>query len=304
MMRRISLLTVLTTSLLAAPAAADTKKLTADGTLHTIEVVTTSGRTPTVFLRHTRRPATGGPVAVTVPGTEDAVIDREPAIEIDPVSGQLVLVWSRFDGTDYNVFVSRYNGTSWSAPKPVVRAAGDDVEPQVLISDHYVHVGWRQVLAGQSNFYRESLLSTSLDPAYGPERLVTSDLWPVPAEGAMTAGVSDPPTTTERIFSGVLYPSNTTDPGRFHLWGVRDEPVPIGYREIVNLPPQARGASSTGCGVLGGRFTIWYVAGSRFYYATRCSGVWSPTRSVDLTAGVSASDARLIVADANARGSN
>jgi len=304
MMRRPSLLTVITAALLAAPAAADTKKLAADGTLHTIEVVTTSGRSATVSLRHTRRPATGAPVAVTIPGTEDAVIDREPAIEIDPVSGQLLLVWSRLDGTDYNVFVSRYDGSSWSAPKPVVRAAGDDVEPQILISDHYVHVGWRQVLAGQSNFYRESLYSPTLDPAYGPERLVTSDLWPVPAEGAITAGVSDPPTSSEKIFSGVLYPANTTDPGRFHLWGVRDEPVPIGYREIVTLPPQARGASSVGCGILGGRFTIWYVAGARFYYATRLSGAWSPTRGIDLTGGVSASDARLIVADTNARGAN
>ena len=50
MMRRLSLLTVITAALVAAPAAADTKKLAADGTLHTIEVVTTSGRNVTVSL--------------------------------------------------------------------------------------------------------------------------------------------------------------------------------------------------------------------------------------------------------------
>jgi len=291
-------------ALLAAPAAADTRKLTADGAVHTIEVVTSGGKSPVVSLRYTRRPVTGAAVTMTVPGTEDAVVDREPAIEIDPVSGQLVLVWSRLDGPNYNVFLSRYNGASWSTARAVVRADGDDVEPQVLISAHYVHVSWRQVLAGQSNFYRASLLSTSLDLAYGPERLVTSDLWPVPAEGAVTAGVSDPPTTSEKIFAGVLYPSNGTDPGRFHLWGVRDEPVPIGYRELVSLPPSARGAASIGAGVLGGRFTIWYVAGNRFYYATRTSGAWSSTRSFELTGGLSAPEARLIVADANARGEN
>ena len=291
-------------AILAVPAAADTRKLAADGTVHTVEVVTTGGKSPIVSLKHTRRPVAGAVVSVTVPGTEDAAVDREPAIEIDPVSGQLFLVWSRFDGTNYNVFFSRFNGTSWLPPQAVARLDGDDVEPQVLISDHYLHVGWRQVVAGQSAFYRASLLSTTLGLAYGPEKLVTSDLWPVPTDGAVTAGVSDPPTTTEKIFAGAIYPSNTTDPGQFHLWGVRDEPVPIGYREIVNMPPTARGATSLGAGVMGGRFTIWYVVGSKLYYATRASGTWSPTRSIDLTAGVSASDARLIVTDRNARGGN
>jgi hypothetical protein len=294
---------LLALGLVAAPAAADTKKLGVDGTVHTIEVQSTSGKTPIVSLRYTRKSAAGALVTMTVPGTEDAATDREPAIEIDPVSGQLLLVWSRWEGTNYNVFLSRYEGTAWSAPVAVVRTAGDDVEPQILISNHYVHVGWRQVLAGQSTFYRASFLSTSLQLAYGPEPLVTNDLWPVPPEGANTAGVSDPPTSTEKIFSGVLYPSNGTDPGRFHLWGVRDEPVPIGYREIITLPPNARGATSIGAGVLGGRFTIWYVAGGRFYYATRLSGVWSATRTIDLT-GMTPADARWTVADTNARGGN
>jgi hypothetical protein len=295
---------LLAAALAAAPAAAETRKLAADGTVHTIEVQTTGGKTPLISLKHTRRSPSGAVVIVTVPGTEDAVVDREPAIEIDPVSGQVLLVWSRFDGTNYNVFLSRYNGTTWSTPKPVVRADGDDVEPQILVSDHYVHVSWRQVLSGQSNFYRASFLSTTLDLAYGPEKLVTSDLWPVPSDGATTAGVSDPPTTTEKIFAGVLYPSNTTDPGRFHLWGVRDEPVPIGYREIILLPASVRGATSIGAGVLGGRFTIWYVAGGRYYYATRVSGTWSATRTIDLTGGTTAADARWIVADLNSRGGN
>jgi hypothetical protein len=298
--RRIALALVAATAL-AVPAQAETRKLAADGTLHTIDVQTVGGKNSGTALKHTRRGVAGAPVSITIPGTEDAVIDREPALEIDPVSGQLLLVWSRYDGTNYNVFFSRFNGTSWAAAKAVVKTDGDDVEPQVLISNHYVHVGWRQSVPGQLGaFYRASLLSTTLELAYGPERIVTDDLWSVPPEGANTPGVSDP-SPSDRIFAGVIYPSNTAEPGRCHIWGVRDEPVPIGYREIVTLPPTARGAGSVAAAWLGGRFTISYVCGSKFYYATRSNGVWSPTRSVDLTAPVTAADARWSVADMNAR---
>jgi hypothetical protein len=226
------------------------------------------------------------------------VVDREPAIEVDPVSGQLVLVWSRYDGNNYNVFMSRFNGTSWSAPSAVLKAAGDDVEPQVRIGDHYVHVSWRQVLNSESSFYRQSYLSTTLAPAYGPELVRTTDLWPVPTEGSLAASGNDP-SPSDEIFAGVTFTG--PEPGRCHIWGVRDEPVPIGYRECVNLPPTARAANYVEAGWLGGTFTLSYVVGNRFHYATRVGGVWSPTRSLELNSGMTVNDARWTVRDMNAR---
>jgi len=285
---------------LVAPAYAGSRQLGADGTLHTVDVQTTGGRNASVALRYTRQPAGGTPVITIVPGTEDAVTDREPAIEIDPVSGQLVLVWSRYDGNNYNVFLSRFNGTSWSAPSAVLKAAGDDVEPQIRISAHYVHVSWKQVLNSQNSFYRQSFLSTTLAPAYGPEQVRTSDLWPVPTEGSAASATAPDPSPSDEIFSAVDIPSGP-DPGRCHIWGVRDEPVPIGYRECLYLPAYARAVSSLEAGWLGGRFTVSYVVGNRFHYATRANGAWSPTRFLELTAGLSVNDARWIVRELNAR---
>lgn len=288
-------------AILALPALADTRKLAADGTVHTIDVQTVgSGKNTGTALRHTRHGAGVAAQSVLVPGTEDVVIDREPAIEIDPVSGTLFLVWSRYDAGNFNIYISRYNGTAWSAASAVLKVSGDDVEPQIRITDNYVHVGWRQILSGQSSFYRMSFLSTTLTPAYGPERVRTDDLWPVPADGASVSGTPDP-SQDEKIFAGIVFSSNSTEPGKSHLWGVRDEPVPIGYRECLLLPSAVRSAAGVEAGWLGGRFTFWFVSGSRFYYATRAEGAWSPTRAIDLAAGVSAADARWIVEDMNRR---
>ena len=285
----------------ASPASAGARKLGADGVLHTVEVQTTGGRSASIALRYTRQAPGGVPVATLVPGTEDAVADREPAIEIDPVSGQLVLVWSRYDGTNYNVFLSRLSGTSWSTPMAVLKAAGDDVEPQIRISDHYVHVSWRQVLDGQNAFYRQSLLSTTLAPAYGPERVRTSDLWPVPAEGGAAAAAGPDPSPSEEIFAGFDFSSSGPEPGRCHIWGVRDEPVPIGYRECLYLPANVRAASSLEVGWLGGQFTVSYVVGNKLHYATRANGAWSPTRFLELSGSLTVNDARWIIRELNAR---
>ena len=292
----LSLALLVGTAAWATPAPA-TRKLAADGTIHLIEV-----KNPGPSLRHTRTPVGGSPVAVTIPGTTDAAIDREPALEIDPVSGQVVLVWSRYDANNYNVFMSRFNGTTWSAPVAVLKAAGDDVEPQVRISAHYVHVSWRQLLDGETTFFRQSFLSTTLEPADGPEPVRTNDLWPVPTEGSATSSTVDP-STSDEIFSDVTFPPNGPEPGRVHIWGVRDEPVPIGYRECINLPPQVRSATFVEAGFLGGQFTVSYVVGSKFYYASRVNGAWSPTRSLELSGGLTVNDAKWIVLDRNARSS-
>ena len=202
---------------------------------------------------------------------------------------------------NYNVFISRFNGTSWSAPTSVLKAAGDDVEPQVRIGKHYVHVSWRHVLNSESSFYRQSYLSTTIAPAYGPELVRTTDLWPVPTEGSGSSRERVRPLALRRDLRRCDLQPSGPEPGQCHIWGVRDEPVPIGYRECVNLPPNARAASYVEAGWLGGKFTLSYVVGNRFHYASRVDGVWSPTRSLELTSTVSVNDARWIVRDLNSR---
>ena len=286
-------------ALLGSAASADTRKLSADGTIHAVDVVYTGGKNPGSSLKHTRQPVGGSPVTTIVPGTSDVALDREPAIEIDPSSGKLLLVWSRYDVNNFNVFISRFDGSSWSVPTAVLKAAADDVEPQIRIGARYVHVSWRQVVNGQSSFHRQSFYSATLAPAYGPEEVRTSDLWAVPPEGAATTGLPDPD-PSEEIFAGVSF-SLGPEPGRCHIWGVRDEPVPIGYRESLLLPAAARTATAVEAGWLGGRFTVSYVVGTRFHYATRVNGVWSPTRTLELSGGLTVTDARWIVRDLNAR---
>jgi hypothetical protein len=287
--------------LAAAPARADVQKITADGTVHRVDVdVTTSAKGTGTGIRYTRQKPAGGRDTSWVPGTDDIAADRDPVLDIEPSSGRPVLVWSRNEGTGFDLFVSRLENGAWTAPRLLVHGAGDDLLPQIRYDDRYLHVAWRQQdPSGSIAFFRSSFDAPSWAPTYGPERVPTDDLSPVPPSGTTTSGTA--PAMNFTYFCGTVPGALPGDPSRTVVWGVRDEPLPIGYHQIFSLPPEVLSVSSAEAGFIGGRFTLWFVSGSKAYYTVLTSTGWSSMRVIELNAPTTAADARAEIHDLNKR---
>lgn len=286
-----------------APAWGDTQRIVSSGDVHRIEVAPApSGGTGLwATVQNSKGMATGA----WVPGTDDAAIDRDPAIEIDPSTALPVLVWSRNEGSGFDLFFSRYAGGAWASPRPLVRGAGDEVEPEIHFGVGVLHVGWRQVdPAGQSTLWRQSFNSGSLALVYGPEKVPLDDPAPVPPSGGSQPATSAP-AHGNIYFRGTIPGLNPGDPGRTFVWGVRDEPVPISFRQSFILPSDVTTVSLQGAGFLGGRFTYWFVAGGgdKLYYTGWNGAGWSDMRVVKLGAATTPSDARIMLVDLNKTGS-
>jgi len=276
---------------------ADVQKIGKDGTVHRNDVQPFAvGQTVGTVLVHTRQWASGGHDATNVPGTDDVAIDRDPALEVDPNTGNLLLVWSRNDGSGFSLYFSKYDGTSWSPPRRLVRSTSDVSDPQIRFNatGTVLHVVWsQQDGSGANSFYRLTFDATTYAAVYGPERLPTDD-----------TGTDSTPMTSNRYFCGFQSGRVSGDSGRLFLWGVRDEPVPITCHQTFLLPPCARAAAQMDVEWLAGKLTLWmYDGAGRLYYSVRLDAGWTPVRVVEVTSLTSASDARLLLNDLNARGS-
>ncbi len=73
----------------------------------------------------------GAAQAWVLPGTDDAVMDVEPALAVCPVSGLPAVAWSRPDAAGYQIFVSLYDGARWSAPRALTADARGHRRPQL-----------------------------------------------------------------------------------------------------------------------------------------------------------------------------
>jgi len=59
--------------------------------------------------------------------------DRAPAFTIDPATGNPEVAWAWWDGTDYEIALSRWTGSSWSAWEILTDNAVDDLDPSITI---------------------------------------------------------------------------------------------------------------------------------------------------------------------------
>jgi hypothetical protein len=288
--------------LAAAPARAEVQKITADGTVHRVDVdVTTSAKGTGTGIRYTRQQPAGGRDSSWVPGTDDIAADKDPVLEIEPSSGRPVLVWSRNEGTGFDLFISRLENGSWTAPRLLVHATGDDLLPQIRYDDHYLHAAWRQQdPSGAIALYRSSFDAASWTRTYGPERIPVDDMPPVPPGGSTTTSPAAP-SMNATYFSGTVPGLLPGDPSRSVVWGVRDEPLPISYHQVFSLPPEILSVSRIEAGFIGGRFTLWFVSGSKAYYTVATSTGWSSMRVIELNAQTTAADARAEIHDLNKR---
>ena len=59
--------------------------------------------------------------------------DYGPAFAINPVTGNPEVAWAWWDGTDYEIALSRWTGSGWSAWEILTDNAVDDLDPSITI---------------------------------------------------------------------------------------------------------------------------------------------------------------------------
>ncbi len=78
----------------------------------------------------------------TIPGTADAARDAWPRLAIDPVSGDAIAVWSRFDGVHDKIAYARLEGSAWLDLHFLTFGGGDDAEPRVVVARDGAFLFW------------------------------------------------------------------------------------------------------------------------------------------------------------------
>ncbi len=300
-LRRAALIVVIGALVAGAGAAraAETQKLAPDGTLHkvTVENWPATGKPTGTALRHTRQTAAGVTDSALIPGTDDAAIDRDVALGIDPLSGQPVVAWSRNEGAGFDIFVSRYESGSWRTPRRVVRTSGDQTRPELHIASTLVHVMWKQLSQSQPGYVRASLDRVTLDLVFGPEMLPIADA---------VSGASDSPSPfparSDAFFAAEAPPRWPGDSGRIVIWGVRDAPIPVDFSQAFLLPGDVRNVLSPTAHWVADRFVLHFLLSDRFLYALRTDASWTPLEMILLGPDTQASDAQMQMEDMIRRG--
>lgn len=279
--------------LAASAVRADVQKLAIDGCVHRITVESSASRSPLATqLRHTiHRPDGSLLSSALIAGTDDPAADREPALEIDPNSGELVLVWSRNDGSGFDVVASRWVERTWQPWRPVLtHAVDDEVRPQLAIGSNLIHVVARR--EGTSPAYvRASLDRRSFSVVFGPEVLPLDSPSVIDPEGEDQQVSPEPPEADRYLASELV--RTASGESRVIIWGARDEPTPIDYCQAFKLQSPTRELQRVRAAWIEDRFVLSYVAGDRFQYAVRGPLGWSDLRSILLNDQTSATDARL-----------
>lgn len=301
MIRRAVLLCFVTFALAVSPGlrASASPTIGLDGVLHRVDVESwaSSGRLQGTALRHTLQRPDGTTATVLVPGTEDAAVDREPALDADDRSGAVVLVWSRLEGTTLRLWTSRFQSGAWTAAAPL--ATGTSIPaatPRVRVGGNLVHVVWWSPGDAGGSLWRTSYDTRSMALVWGPERLDAPATQAVSADGGVDR--SESPEEADVFFAVYSSPLGSGEGGRVTIWGVRDEPVPIDYARALIIPEDAKNPGDVEASRIGTRLVAWYVTLDCLRYAIRePDGTWSSQRRVRLTTTTGVADAKLLVRD-------
>ncbi len=78
----------------------------------------------------------------TVAPTVDPAIDRHPALAVDPSSGAVVLVWSRFDGVYFKIAYARLEQREWIDFHYITFGPGNDAQPRIGTSATGSYLFW------------------------------------------------------------------------------------------------------------------------------------------------------------------
>ena len=260
------------------------QKLAADGVVHRVAVEHHQGGGVggSFDLLYRVQQPTGWTSTSIISCTDDARPDIEPSIDLNPQTQQPILVWSRGEAEDMDVFVSVFDGAKWAPCQLALGLPGDDVEPRIRVAGQRIHIIARNIgTGGPDSFWRVTLDRQSLAVVFGPEELPRWDTNPVSLAGGADADPSDVPPRDQTIFAQGIDVGNPSS-GRVALWGVRDEPVPVGFHQEFVLPAVVQNVDDPRAGWVGDRFALWFTAGNRFVYSVLDGTTWSELRLINL----------------------
>ncbi len=111
--------------------------------------------------------------ALTLNSEGDLNSDGSPAFAIDPRTGYPSVVWAWFDGSDYEVVLSRWDGAAWSDWQRLTDNAEDDLDPSVSIDDTgTTTVSWWRPGESPAVWFVEG---EALEEEWSPESLVNTE---------------------------------------------------------------------------------------------------------------------------------
>ena len=278
------------------PLPAATSKVDGSGTVHTVltETFSQGNNSGGTVLVHVAQAPDGTESRQFIPGTDNFTLEKNPVLDIDPVSDTPVLVWAQVVNRATTLFVARHENGSWSMPRLLWADGALNLEPCLDVRKNLLHVVWRQ--EGQNPVHlRLSLNRDSLEPAFGPEELPI-DRQGLAEPGSDSAAV-DSPGLDLSYFAAVIPPQSPEQPGRIVTWGIRDEPVPVVYFQPFLLPTGIQNVKEINSEWLAGTFVTWFTSGPSFYYTSLTEDRWDELRVIDLSGGRTTAEALLMLKD-------
>ena len=135
---------LLVACLTVAPSLADTQSLlTPTGDLFTVEEMHSVQGHASTALRSTIYRASGAVEVSILPKTDDDAFDTFPWLALDPDTKQPALVWSRHNGTDYDLYLAVHDGKEWGAPISLVASTADEIAAQAYTAPgEGLHIIW------------------------------------------------------------------------------------------------------------------------------------------------------------------
>jgi len=255
------------------------------GNLLTVDVVSDPVDPSLQGVRLREQPPGGSPIYQTIPSTFDPIIDSDPVLAKGP-STDLVVVWSRRDGGDYELALARrtVSALEWEPLELLTDNLLADTNPRVLmgIEDNVQVLWWANDAGGPVQLQSfHPVTGLPLGPAERPFE-------PPPA-----------PTPTRRG----LIPSLHSDAG-----GLDDPGIPKSYQKASAYPCLGNPSAIPDHGLLTacGSTAAWQVTSCQLVVGVRnpSTGTWGQTL-VDLTnIGSGASDPRSLAQGIAEQGCN
>jgi hypothetical protein len=278
-----------------ARAGTGDRFVAADGTVHRVESeLWPPEQGPGTALRYTRQSPNGQLTSTVIPGTDDYWLDGEPTLALDPVSGNPVVVWTRFLGAGFDLFISSIQAGSWTPARPLLPPNPDRIHARIKSDGALLHVFWTHREGTTHRIARASFRAGDLRLVLGPEPARFDCIQSTDGSSPATA-VGDPP-SGDTYFAAEVPAGVAGDAPVLGVWGVRDEPVPIDFRAAFALPDGARELRRVDAAMLNGRLTVWFEwSGGLWYTLDDGAGQFQPLRVIKREAGGFASDALVLL---------
>ena len=235
----------------------------------------------------------GVTTVVLIPGTEDTFFDTAPCISTQPTSsGRAALVWSHWDGNDYEIAFALFDGSRWGRFKALTSNPLNELEAKVIWGrSGTIHIMWQAELSFGVLTYHAQMDGTG-KLIRGPDVVSIAPFETIgPAGGG---NPNQPPASDSDVF--FAFTRRTGGGLGTSLYGGRDEPMPLGYRIDFLAPNGVSGSVEDVEGTMaGGRLLFLFRQAGKLFYTARETGGWTPYKALSLSPELTESDGRYLI---------